>query len=97
MPQGAFSLPATPVDKLLIISLLVPRNDASEAFPPVSGRVLLATMEAQQAVAIRFVGRRVTHFDVPFFYALSALRGRFSHTVPARVATLGPTLRARAE
>jgi hypothetical protein len=28
---------------------------------------ILATMKAQQAVAIRFVGRRVTTLDVPFF------------------------------
>jgi hypothetical protein len=43
-----------------------------------SSGVLLATMKAQQAVAKRSVGRRVTTFDVPFFYA-SARRLAPSH------------------
>jgi hypothetical protein len=30
-------------------------------------------MKAQQAVAISFVGRRVTSFDVPFFYVRHGL------------------------
>jgi hypothetical protein len=33
-----------------------------------SHAVLLATMNAQQAVAKRSVGRRVTHLDAPFFW-----------------------------
>jgi hypothetical protein len=33
-----------------------------------SRQILLATMGTQQAVAKRSVGRRVKHFDAPFFY-----------------------------
>ena len=55
------------VDKLLIIFLLDTCNDEKSSNGAVSSRPLLTTMKAQQAVAIRFVGRRVIDFDVPFF------------------------------
>jgi hypothetical protein len=35
-------------------------------------------MKAQQAVAISFVGRRVTSFDVPFFYVRHGLFEAFT-------------------
>jgi hypothetical protein len=55
------------VDKLLKHFLLASGNGRDARIHAVSRPGLLATMKAQQAVAIRFVGRRVTTFDVPFF------------------------------
>jgi hypothetical protein len=47
--------------------MLVRRNEKKSSLAWVFRGVVLATMKAQQAVAIRFVGRRVTTLDVPFF------------------------------
>jgi hypothetical protein len=47
--------------------MLVARNDEKSSNGAVSSGVLLATMKAQQAVAIRFVGRRVTSLTCLFF------------------------------
>jgi hypothetical protein len=55
------------VDKLLMVSALVSRNEKKSSRDGVCHEDVLATMKAQQAVAIRFVGRRVTTLDVPFF------------------------------
>jgi hypothetical protein len=49
-------------------SLLDPCNDGKSSKDAASGGVQLATMVAQQAVAKRSVGRRVTHLDAPFFW-----------------------------
>ena len=57
--------------------MLADRNDEKSSIGAVSGTVLLATMKAQQAVAIRFVGRRVTTSTCLFFVldaAFAALR-----------------------
>jgi hypothetical protein len=56
-----------PVDNLLIKTMLAGRNGRESRLGAVSSGGLFATMEAQQAVAISFVGRRVTTLDVPFF------------------------------
>jgi hypothetical protein len=56
--------------------MLVARNDEKSSIGAVSSRVLLATMKAQQAVAIRFVGRRVTTSTCLFFgFTLIGSRG----------------------
>src|SRR5690606_834908 len=55
-------------------SLLVSCNERKSSNGAVFGRVLLATMKAQQAVAIRFVGRRVTLSTCLFFSLSAALR-----------------------
>jgi len=47
--------------------MLAARNGKKSSNGAVSGKVLLATMKAQQAVAIRFVGRRVTSSTCLFF------------------------------
>jgi hypothetical protein len=47
--------------------MLVARNEKKSSPGAVFHGIVLATMKAQQAVAIRFVGRRVTTLDVPFF------------------------------
>jgi hypothetical protein len=62
--------PADPqhyVDNVLISLMLAGRNGRKCSNGAVSSRGLLATMEAQQAVAIRFVGRRVTVSTCLFF------------------------------
>jgi hypothetical protein len=48
-------------------SMLVASNDEKSSNGAVFRGVLLATMKAQQAVAIRFVGRRVTTSTCLFF------------------------------
>jgi len=53
---------------------LATRNGAKSSNGAVFGGVLLATMKAQQAVAIRFVGRRVTSSTCLFFVYGPALR-----------------------
>jgi len=68
---GVEKYPQT-IHMLLLITcglflMLAARNDEKSSNDAVFSGVLLATMKAQQAVAIRFVGRRVTPFDVPFF------------------------------
>jgi hypothetical protein len=57
------------VNKLLLAGC----NDGQSWGSAVFCQGLLATMKAQQAVAISFVGRRVTSFDVPFFYVRHGL------------------------
>jgi hypothetical protein len=52
------------VDKFSVLDLCNGWKSSNDA---ASGSVQLATMVAQQAVAKRSVGRRVTHFDAPFF------------------------------
>jgi hypothetical protein len=52
------------VDKFF---LLEPCNGQKSSNDAGSHGIQLATMVAQQAVAKRSVGRRVTHFDAPFF------------------------------
>jgi len=47
--------------------MLADRNDEKSSKDAVSSAVLLATMKAQQAVAIRFVGRRVITSTCLFF------------------------------
>jgi hypothetical protein len=47
--------------------MLVACNDEKSSNGAVSSAVLLATMKAQQAVAIRFVGRRVNFSTCLFF------------------------------
>ena len=47
--------------------MLAARNDEKSSNDAVSSEVLLATMKAQQAVAIRFVGRRVIFWTCLFF------------------------------
>src|SRR5436190_11900565 len=47
--------------------MLAARNGEKSSNGAVSSGVLLATMKAQQAVAIRFVGRRVTTSTCLFF------------------------------
>ena len=53
--------------------MLADRNDEKSSNGAVFRRVLLATMKAQQAVAIRFVGRRVTTSTCLFFDPNAAL------------------------
>jgi hypothetical protein len=55
--------------------MLAPCNDAKSSIGAVFSEVLLATMKAQQAVAIRFVGRRVTLSTCLFFGFDTPLRG----------------------
>jgi hypothetical protein len=50
-------------------------NDEKSRIGAVSRQVLLATMKAQQAVAIRFVGRRVNLSTCLFFGFDTPLRG----------------------
>jgi hypothetical protein len=52
------------VDDLFLLDL---GNGGKSSNDAASRGVHLATMVAQQAVAKRSVGRRVTHFDAPFF------------------------------
>ena len=69
--------------------MLEARNDEKSSNGAVSSGVLLATMKAQQAVAIRFVGRRVTTSTCLFFVfdaAFAALQG--SH-LSAALSTAG--------
>jgi len=54
--------------------MLAPCNGDKSSNGAVSGEVLLATMKAQQAVAIRFVGRRVNLSTCLFFSFDTALR-----------------------
>jgi hypothetical protein len=54
--------------------MLGTRNGKKSSNGAVFRRVLLATMKAQQAVAIRFVGRRVTISTCLFFVFGTALR-----------------------
>ncbi|MDE1926350.1 MAG: hypothetical protein KGI36_04105 [Burkholderiales bacterium] len=54
-----------PVDKYILSDRCNGRKSSNDAGSRV---VLLATMNAQQAVAKRSVGRRVTHLDAPFFW-----------------------------
>jgi hypothetical protein len=46
------------------------RNGQKSSNDAGSRPILLVRMVAQQAVAKRSVGRRVTHFDAPFFCLL---------------------------
>jgi hypothetical protein len=74
-----FSKPLNqPVNKLWIKSMLAGRNDGQSGRAAVSSEGLLATMEAQQAVAIPFVGRRVTVSTCLFFSFSTALRAPIS-------------------
>jgi hypothetical protein len=58
--------------------LLALGNDHETSQDAACAQVLLATMKAQQAVAIRFVGRRV-FFGRAFFFSLDArVRGQSS-------------------
>jgi acetoacetate decarboxylase len=50
-------------------------NDEKSSNGAVSSRVLVATMKAQQAVAIRFVGRHGGHSSCLFFDSDTPLRG----------------------
>jgi hypothetical protein len=52
------------VDNFFVLDLCNGRKSSNDA---ASGAIHLATMVAQQAVAKRSVGRRVTLFDAPFF------------------------------
>jgi hypothetical protein len=54
--------------------LLAHCNDEKSSIGAVSSGGLLATMKAQQAVAIRFVGRRVNLSTCLFFVFGTALR-----------------------
>ncbi|MGE4050704.1 MAG: hypothetical protein AB7F38_06525, partial [Piscinibacter sp.] len=56
------------------ISMLASCNEQKSSIGAGFRRVLLATMKAQQAVAIRFVGRRVTRSTCLFFSFSTALR-----------------------
>jgi len=47
-------------------------NDKKSSNGAVSSQGLLDTMKSQQAVAIRFVGRRVTHSTCLFFILMQA-------------------------
>jgi hypothetical protein len=60
------------VDNLLMSFLLVGCNEQKSSSGAVSRQVLLATMKAQQAVAIRFVGRRVIRSTCLFFSLIAA-------------------------
>ena len=74
--------PQRPVDKLcteLLCWRLATKKSSNGA---VSSQVLLATMKAQQAVAIRFVGRRVSSLDVPFFYVRLGARRPHGRPLP---------------
>jgi hypothetical protein len=51
----------------VLLSMLASRNEQKSSIGAGFSRVLLATMKAQQAVAIRFVGRRVTRSTCLFF------------------------------
>jgi hypothetical protein len=62
-----------PVDKLLTVFLLATRNGRKTSIGAGSSRVLLATMNAQQAVAKRSVGRRVNISTCLFFMHCTAL------------------------
>jgi hypothetical protein len=64
--------------------MLVARNDEKSSNGAVFRRVLLATMKAQQAVAIRFVGRRVTTSTCLFFCAGRGPSGKAHRSVIAR-------------
>jgi hypothetical protein len=55
--------------------LLGPRNERKTSIGADFREVLLATMKAQQAVAIRFVGRRVFFWTCLFFDFDTPLRG----------------------
>jgi hypothetical protein len=57
------------------IGLLVPCNEPKSSIGAAFRGVLLATMKAQQAVAIRFVGRRVISWTCLFFDSDTPLRG----------------------
>jgi len=57
---------------------LVGRNGEKSSKGAVFGVVLVATMKAQQAVAIRFVGRRVGHSTCLFFSLGTALSASIS-------------------
>jgi hypothetical protein len=68
-----------PIHKVLWItcgwfSLLAACNDEKSSIGAVSSRVVLTTMKAQQAVAIRFVGRRVSDLTCLFFDSDTAFR-----------------------
>jgi hypothetical protein len=54
--------------------MLAARNGEKSSNGAVLRRVLVATMKAQQAVAIRFVGRRVGSLTCLFFVCGTALR-----------------------
>ncbi|HPP82894.1 MAG TPA: hypothetical protein PLZ50_04920 [Rubrivivax sp.] len=58
------------MDKQLMSDL---RNGQKSSIGAGSRPIVLATMGAQQAVAKRSVGRRVTPLDAPFFYLPSPL------------------------
>jgi hypothetical protein len=53
--------------------MLAARNDEKSSTGAALRRVLLATMKSQQAVAIRFVGRRVIRSTCLFFSFSTAL------------------------
>jgi hypothetical protein len=57
-------------------------NGKKSSNDAVSSTVLLATMKAQQAVAIRFVGRRVTTWTCLFFSFISASLSAWTPRLP---------------
>jgi len=61
-----------------IKSMLATCNERKSSKHAVSGGGLFATMKAQQAVAIRFVGRRARTLGVPFFYVRHGLFEAFT-------------------